>query len=98
MPDSCHQGVNRPYDSMSPGLPVSQLMQKPGGNLECQVQVWRIQTCKILENSHSMVISQHIRIYKIYIMIQTTYYKFVIGILSIVLQLRLALIQLESDL
>ena len=45
-----------------------------------------------------MVISQHIRIYKIYIMIQTTYYKFVIGILSIVLQLRLALIQLESDL
>ena len=94
MPDSCHQGVNRPYDSVSPGLPVSQLMQKPGGNLERQVQVWRIQTRKILENSHSMVISQHIGIYKIYI--QTTYYKFVIGILSIVLQLKLALIQ--SDL
>ena len=41
-----------------------------------------------------MVISQHIGIYKIYI--QTNYYKFVIGILSIVLQLKLALIQ--SDL
>jgi len=94
MPDSCHQGVNRPYDSVSPGLPVSQLMQKPGGNLERQVQVWRIQTRKILKNSHSMVISQHIGIYKI--CIQTTYYKFVIGILSIVLQLKLALIQ--SDL